>query len=156
MMKFTTGTIDTGRLELEELQSGAYFGKEVTVHGAVYANRPMGQGLTFLTLRKREGVLQCVCDSSVEVSDIPEESAVIVTGLLQKEERAPGGIELHASGVEVLSRPAEPMPVPVNKWKLSLNLDTELGLRPVVLRHLKKRSVFRIQAALGRAFREYL
>ena len=155
-MKFVTGITETGRLELAELKSGTYFGKEITVHGAVHANRPMGGGLTFLTLRKKDGVLQCVCDGAVDVSGIPEESAVIVTGILREEERAPGGMEVHVSGIEVLSRPTEPMPVPVNKWKLSLNLDTELGLRPVILRHLKKRSVFQIQAGLGRAFREYL
>ena len=32
----------------------------------------------------------------------------------------------------------------------------ELGLRPVVLRHLRERSVFKVQECLGRAFREYL
>lgn len=155
-MKFVTGSVETGRLELADLSSGKYFDQTVRVHGAVHANRPMGGGLTFLTLRKKDGVVQCVCSQQVDVSDLPEESAVIVTGLLRREQRAPGGMEIQVSGIEVLSRPAEPMPVPVNKWKLSLNLDTELALRPIILRHLKKRSVFKIQEALGRAFREYL
>ena len=97
-MKFVTGITETGRLELAELKSGTYFGKEITVHGAVHANRPMGGGLTFLTLRKKDGVLQCVCDGAVDVSGIPEESAVIVTGVLREEERAPGGMEVHVSG----------------------------------------------------------
>ena len=48
------------------------------------------------------------------------------------------------------------MPVPVPKAKLNVSLDTELGLRPVVLRHLRERSVFKLQECLGRAFREYL
>ncbi|MGM9536891.1 MAG: aspartate--tRNA(Asn) ligase, partial [Candidatus Onthomonas sp.] len=105
---------------------------------------------------KKDGVLQCVCGAEVDVSGLTEESTVIVTGLLNQEERAPGGMEVQVQSIQVLSRPAEPMPVPVNKWKLTLNLDTELALRPVILRHLKKRSVFKIQEGLGRAFREYL
>lgn len=155
-MKFVTGKIDTGRLELSELKSGRYFGQSVSVHGAVHSKRPMGNDLTFLTLRKREGILQCVCDSGVDVSELPEESAVIVTGVLEQEERAPGGMEIRVESVQVLSKPAEVLPVPVNKWKLNLNMDTELSLRPVVLRNLQKRSVFKIQEGLGRAFREYL
>lgn len=155
-MKFVTGSMETGRLELSELASGQYVGERVRVHGAVHTKRPMGSELTFLTLRKRDGVIQCVCGGEIDVSDVPEESAVIVTGLLRREERAPGGLEIQAEALEVLSRPAEPMPVPVNKWKLGLNLDTELALRPVVLRNLRRRSVFKLQEGLGRAFREYL
>ena len=79
-----------------------------------------------------------------------------VTGVPRAEPRAPGGVELRAEAVEVLSRPAEPLPVPVSKAKLNVGLDAELGLRPVVLRHLRQRSVFRLQAGLGRAFRAYL
>ncbi len=44
----------------------------------------------------------------------------------------------------------------MSKWKLDLNLDTELALRPVVLRNLRQRSVFRVQEALARAFRDTL
>ena len=33
----------------------------------------------------------------------------------------------------MLSRPAAPLPVPISKRRLALNLDTELGLRPVIL-----------------------
>lgn len=46
--------------------------------------------------------------------------------------------------------------MPVSKYKLNLNLDTELALRPVVLRNLRKRSVFKIQEGIVRGFRDYL
>ncbi|MCD8382508.1 MAG: aspartate--tRNA(Asn) ligase [Clostridiales bacterium] len=155
-MKFVTGTLKTGRRELSELKTGAYDGQSVAVHGAVHSKRPMGEGLTFLTLRKRDGVLQCVCGAGIDLSSVSEESAVVVTGTLRREQRAPGGMEIQVEDIQVLSSPAEPMPVPVNRWKLNLNLDTELALRPLVLRNLRKRSVFKIQEGLGRAFREYL
>lgn len=134
---------------------GADRNETVQVSGMVHAKRPMGGGFTFLRLRTREGVLQCTC-SGLDLTQVPEESAVAVTGILRADPRAPGGVELLARAVEVLSRPAAPMPVPVSKAKLNVGLDTGLGLRPVLLRNLRERSVFRVQAGLSRAFREYL
>ena len=134
---------------------GADRNETVQVSGMVHAKRPMGGGFTFLRLRTREGVLQCTC-SGLDLTQVPEESAVAVTGILRADPRAPGGVELSARAVEVLSRPAAPMPVPVSKAKLNVGLDTGLDLRPVLLRNLRERSVFRVQAGLSRAFREYL
>lgn len=134
---------------------GADRNETVQVSGMVHAKRPMGGGFTFLRLRTREGVLQCTC-SGLDLTQVPEESAVAVTGILRADPRAPGGVELSARAVEVLSRPAAPMPVPVSKAKLNVGMDTGLGLRPVLLRNLRERSVFRVQAGLSRAFREYL
>ena len=155
-MEFLNGMRKTERLELKDIIGGAHRNETVQVSGMVHAKRPVGGGLTFLKLRKRDGLLQCTCGERVDVSKIPEESAVVVTGRLREEPRAPGGVELVAEGIEVLSRPAAAMPVPIPKAKLNVNLDTELGLRPVVLRHLRERSVFRVQECLGRAFRDYL
>ena len=154
-MECITGTKRIGGLSCNDLLEGGRRNQTVQVSGMVHAKRPVGGGLTFLKLRLRDGLLQCVC-GGLDLSGVPEEAAVTVTGTLREEARAPGGVELAAESVEVLSRPAEPMPVPVAKAKLNVNLDTELGLRPVLLRHLRERSIFRIQAALGRAFREYL
>jgi nondiscriminating aspartyl-tRNA synthetase len=155
-VEFLKGMRKTERLELKDIIGGAHRNETVQVSGMVHAKRPVGGGLTFLKLRKRDGLLQCTCGERVDVSKIPEESAVVVTGRLREEPRAPGGVELVAEGIEVLSRPAAAMPVPIPKAKLNVNLDTELGLRPVVLRHLRERSVFRVQECLGRAFRDYL
>ena len=155
-MEFLKGMRKTERLELKDIIGGAHRNETVQVSGMVHAKRPVGGGLTFLKLRKRDGLLQCTCGERVDVSKIPEESAVVVTGRLREEPRAPGGVELVAEGIEVLSRPAAAMPVLIPKAKLNVNLDTELGLRPVVLRHLRERSVFRVQECLGRAFRDYL
>ena len=155
-MEFLKGMRKTERLELKDIIGGAHRNETVQVSGMVHAKRPVGGGLTFLKLRKRDGLLQCTCGERVDVSKIPEESAVVVTGRLREEPRAPGGVEMVAEGIEGLSRPAAAMPVLIPKAKLNVNLDTELGLRPVVLRHLRERSVFRVQECLGRAFRDYL
>ena len=154
-MEFINGTRMCGGPAYNDLLEGGRRNQTVQVSGMVHVKRPVGGGLTFLKLRLRDGLLQCVC-SGLDLAGVPEESAVTVSGALREETRAPGGVELAAESVEVLSRPAEPMPVPVAKARLNVNLDTELGLRPVLLRHLRARSIFRIQAGLSRAFREYL
>ena len=154
MMKFVVGSPEQ-QISARMVTSGELDGQQVTVHGAVHALRRLG-GIAFLTLRMADGLLQCVCPPEAEPEGLGEECAVRVTGLVRPEERAPGGRELAVESVEVLSRPAAPMPVPVAKRKLNLSLDTELALRPVVLRAQRERAVFRIQAGLSRAFREYL
>ncbi len=126
--------------------------RAVTLHGMVHALRDLG-GVTFLTLRTREGLVQCVCPRRPE--GVREECAVSVSGLLRPEPRAPGGAELAEARFTVLSRAAAPPPVPLSK-KSSLSMDTELSLRPVTLRAPRARAVFRIQAAVCRAFREFL
>lgn len=126
--------------------------RAVTLHGMVHALRDLG-GVTFLTLRTREGLVQCVCPRRPE--GVREECAVSVSGLLRPEPRARGGAELAEARFTVLSRPAAPPPVPLSK-KSSLSMDTELSLRPVTLRAPRARAVFRIQAAVCRAFREFL
>ena len=126
--------------------------RAVTLHGMVHALRDLG-GVTFLTLRTREGLVQCVCPRRPE--GVREECAVSVSGVLRPEPRAPGGAELAEARFTVLSRPAAPPPVPLSK-KSSVSLDTELSLRPVTLRAPRAQAVFRIQAAVCRAFREFL
>ena len=150
-MEQITGTKQDSGLRRADLPG--LIGQSVTMHGAVHAIRELG-GVSFLNLRTRTGVVQCVCTPDLVLP--PEEATVRVTGLVRAEERAPGGYEIAASEVQVLSVPAEGMPVPVSKYKLNLNLDTELALRPVVLRNLRKRSVFKIQEAIVRGFRDYL
>ena len=126
--------------------------RAVTLHGMVHALRDLG-GVTFLTLRTREGLIQCVCPRRPE--GVREECAVSVSGLLRPEPRAPRGAGRAAARCTVLSWPAAPPPVPLSK-KSSVSLDTELSLRPVTLRAPRARAVFRIQAAICRAFREFL
>ena len=153
-MEFVIGTPEQ-QVRVQQVISGAMDGEQVSVHGAVHALRRFG-GIAFLTLRMADGLLQCVCQPETEPEGLCEECTVRVSGRVRGEQRAPGGRELAVEGIEILSRPAAPMPVPVSKRKLNLSLDTELSLRPVVLRAQRERAVFRIQAGLCRAFREYL
>ena len=153
-MKYVTETKHVP-LGFGEIAGGALDEQAVTLKGAVHSLRAMG-GITFLALRVRDGAVQCVCRPEELPEGLCEECAAVVTGTVRREERAPGGRELAAEEVRVLSRPAAPMPVAVSKRRLRLNLDTELSLRPLVLRSLRTRSVFKVQEGISRAFREYL
>ena len=153
-MKFVTGE-SRQTTTYEQLAGGGLNNQSVTVHGAVHALRDMG-GLAFLTLRLARGAVQCVCAPETLPEGLCEECCVELSGTVREEPRAPGGFEIAADSVSLLSRPAAPMPVSVGKKKLELNLDTELALRPAVLRHPRQRAVFKVQEGLVRGFREYL
>ncbi len=152
-MKFVTGT---GR-KLTTYQEIAEGGRNnaAAVHGAVHLLRDMG-GLAFFTLRMARGAVQCVCAPDVLPEGFCEECCVELSGAAREEPRAPGGVEIAVESITVLSRPAAPMPVSLGRGPLRLNLDTELALRPVVLRRLKERAVFKVQEGLVRSFRDYL
>ncbi len=153
-MKFATGESKTA-IQYQDLAGGGLNNQSVTLHGAVHALRDMG-GISFLTLRMAQGTVQCVAAPGQLPEGLCEECTVSLTGTVCAEPRSPGGFEIHLEKLDILSRPAEPMPVPVSKRKLNLNLDTELSLRPLVLRELRHRAVFRVQEGICRAFRDYL
>lgn len=130
----------------------------VKVQGMVQTVREMG-GFTFVELRLRDGVVQCIIDAMtiLEGADsIRDEYSVRCSAELVREQRAPDGLELHLRQVQVLSVPAAPRPIHLGRPVRKMNLETELSWRPISLRHEYYRSVFRIKAALLRGFREFL
>ena len=150
-MQTMTGKIEgkhSALLEVLAMETG----ERAAVHGLVHTLRDLGD-VRFALLRMPQGVLQCVLGADEDVRD---GDAVEISGEVVRDERAPGGAELHAQSVKVLSRAAEAMPVPIGKNKMNLSLDTDLALRFVTLRNLRKRAVFKIQEGIVRGFREAL
>ena len=130
---------------------------EVRVCGMVHKIRDMGT-FAFLMLRTGRHVLQCVADGAALplLEGVHEGFGVRVSGLVHLDERASYGFEIRVVAIEVLSRFAEPLPVPVNKKKSNISIEASLDYRPAALRHPAMRAAFKIQEALSRAFREYL
>lgn len=128
-------------------------GQRASVHGIVHTLRDLGD-VRFMLLRMPQGALQCVLPG--EGYAVREGDAVMAEGEVARDERAPGGAELHVTGLTVLASAAEPMPVPIGKYKMNLSMDTDLALRFVTLRNLRKRAVFKIQEGVVRGFREAL
>ena len=157
-MDFLTGKTEKETLDISDILAGEYEGKDVRVNGAIYTIRDMGD-VAFIILRKREGLVQTVYEegvTAIPLKELCEEAAVEITGTVTAEERAPHGFEIRLKEVRVLSRPAEPMPVVINKWKMNTSLETKLDLRPLTLRNVKERARFRIQEGITRGFRDFL
>lgn len=157
-MQFMTGQTERRTLDISDILTGDYEGKEVKINGAIHKIRDMGD-VAFVILRKREGLVQTVYEEGVAgifLKELAEEATVEVTGTVFAEERAPHGFEIRIKEVRILSVPSEPMPIAVNKWKMSTSLETKLDLRPLSLRNVRERAKFRIQEGLVRGFRDFL
>lgn len=157
-MDYLTGKTEKETLDISEILAGDYEGKEVQINGAIHSIRDMGE-VAFVILRKREGLVQTVYEEGVtEISlkELSEEATIEASGIVVAEERAPHGFELRLKKVKLLSRPTEPMPIAVNKWRMNTSLETKLDLRPLSLRNVKERAKFRIQEGITRGFRDFL
>ncbi|MGC4019925.1 MAG: aspartate--tRNA(Asn) ligase [Muricomes sp.] len=157
-MEFIGDVIEKKVLELPELLELQDTDAEVLVEGAVHSIRDMGE-IAFVILRKRDGLLQTVWEEeklNIPITDLREGACVRVKGTICHEERAPHQKELHLSYVEILSSPAAPLPIAIDKWKLNISMETKLNLRSVSLRNIKERARFKIQEGIGRGFREFL
>ena len=157
-MDFITGVNKKDTLEISEIVSGDYTGKEIKINGSVHSIRDMGD-VAFVILRKREGLIQCVYEegkSNFALSDIRDAATVEIIGTVNEEERAPHGIEVRIKELKILSLPTEPMPLPIAKWKLNTSLEAKLNNRSAILRNIKERAKFKLSEGIVRGFRDFL
>lgn len=154
------GIINSTSVEYKDFK--AHDGKIVSIHGYIHRIREM-TGFSFVIIRTAYDTVQCVY--APEFSDyrwdekLCEEACVRVTGKVVTSLDAKGNerFELQIHDVEILSLPAESLPIVINKKQLdNIQLNTILDLRPISLRNPKERAVFRLQEGIQRGFREYL
>ncbi len=141
---------------LEEI--GRRAGEEILLHGSVYKLRRMS-GFAFVLLRTGRHVIQCVYSpefSRFEMEELVEESCVRVRALVAPEERSRMGWELRLLELEVLSVPAELMPIVINQKKVNTSIEILLDYRMLTLRNEKQRAIFKIQEGICRGFRGFL
>lgn len=91
----------------KKILEGRFEGKQVTVKGWVQTSRSHGK-LHFLEIRDGTGVLQATArlgelndELFQAISNLGEESSVIIEGLVAQDKRAPGGYEIKISDVKV-------------------------------------------------------
>ena len=157
-MEFLTGAVQKEDLGIAEILAGDYEGKSIKVKGAIHTIRDMGE-VAFIVLRRRDGLVQCVYEpgkSQFSVDDRKEADTVEVCGTYKSDDRSPNGFELRLDTITILSEPAEPMPLQINKWKLNTSLEAKLNNRAVALRNPRERATFRIQEGITRGFRDFL
>ncbi len=138
-----------------------YVGQSITVTGMIHNIRMMGFG-AFVILRTARETIQCVYEADASEYKMPdtvvEGCAVKVTGIVAASATKDGSLryELQIRGIEVLSTPADIMPVVISKKEVQCDLPTNLDYRAVTLRNPKQRAVFKIQEGIQRGFREFL
>jgi nondiscriminating aspartyl-tRNA synthetase len=145
---------DTTVTQLKE-----HVGKISEIRGWLHKRRDLG-GLVFVVLRDRTGVVQAVikdADEQVKLDGLQNGTVLRVTGKVVDEPRAVGGVELHEPKLEIVTPVTEVMPIEIDKPldHKSENFDTLFENRVVGLRNLNERAIFRVQAAVGRAFRQF-
>jgi len=134
-------------------------GEKVTVYGWVSTRRDHGK-IMFLDLRDRSGIVQIV--ATKELADVRAEYVVEVIGLVKKRPEQmvnpkleTGTVEIEAQEIHILAK-AAPLPFDIGGQDLNLELPTLLDHRALSLRHPKVQAIFKIQAVVIDAFREYL
>lgn len=133
--------------------------QNVEVQGWIHKKRLLG-GLNFINLRDRSGLVQMVVEDKTEVEKLRGlhiGTVLKVTGKAVKEDRAPGGAELHDPKIEVLVPVTEEPPIEIDKPidHKPENQDTLFDHRPVSLRNLNETALFRIRSTITKGLRDY-
>jgi len=138
-----------------------YEGQEITIQGWVYNRTDKGK-LVFLLVRDGSGFVQCVAfknDLSPELFDqiahLPQESAVIVSGTVRADKRAPGipgGYEVGIKHVDLVQIANEDYPMALKEHGADFALDN----RHFWIRMPSQWAILRIRATVISAIREWL
>lgn len=141
-------------------QISRYIGQEVTVRGWVYHRTHKGK-LVFLLVRDGYGFVQCVAfknDLDEELFDqvtrLPQESSVVVSGVVRADPRAPGipgGYEIGVSQLEIVQAAADDYPLALKEHGVDFVLDH----RHLWLRMPSQWAILRVRAAVISAIREW-
>ncbi len=158
-MEFITGLQKKQTSEISDIIVNGISGS-IKINGYIHTIRNMGE-VAFIVLRKREGLVQCVFEDGVTdfvLKDLKEGMTVEVEGLLHEEERAPQGFEVRLTSLKVLTSPKDGamLPLPISKWKMKTSLETKLNYRPISLRNIRERAIFKLQEGIVRGFRDFL
>ncbi len=133
-----------------------YEGKSVMLAGWVYNKRSSGK-IRFIIVRDGTGLTQCVFsqkDVLPEVFDladkITQESSLYITGMVRKDERAPGGYELIATDLKLIQM-AENYPISLKEHGTEFLMSN----RHLWLRSRRQHSILTIRSRLIKAMRDF-
>ncbi len=137
-----------------------YDGQEVTLRGWVYNRTDKGK-LQFIQLRDGTGITQCVAfkremaEAEFEIAGkLTQESSIIVTGSVRKDDRAPGvpgGFELGIKSLQLIQM-ADEYPITPKEHGVEFLMDN----RHLWLRSTRQWAILRIRATIVREIRNWL
>jgi asparaginyl-tRNA synthetase len=144
--------------QLATIQDIAQFAdSEVTLRGWLYNKTDKGR-LKFLQIRDGTGIVQGVvfqkdvsaaCFENAE--RLTQESALVVTGTVRQDDRAPGGYELGISDIEIVQI-AEEYPITPKEHGIEFLMEN----RHLWLRSSQQWATMRVRATVIRAIRDWL
>ncbi|MCH8941838.1 MAG: asparagine--tRNA ligase [Bacteroidetes bacterium] len=133
-----------------------HVGKEITLYGWLYNKRSSGK-LKFLMLRDGSGIVQCVyfkgnvSGKVFEDADrIGQESSIEVTGKVKEEQRSPGGFEIDATNLKIISE-AHNYPITPKEHGIEFLMDH----RHLWLRSSKQTAILKVRARIVKAIRDF-
>jgi nondiscriminating aspartyl-tRNA synthetase len=134
-------------------------GKPAMIEGWLHKKRLLG-GLSFILVRDRSGVTQVVVEDKDEVEKLRAlqiGTVLRVEGKVVKEDRAPGGAEIHDAKLEIMVPVTDEPPIEIDKPldHRSENLETLFDNRVVGLRNLRETAIFKIQDRVMEGARRY-
>jgi len=132
-------------------------GEEVLIKGWLYNKRSSGK-IRFILVRDGTGIIQTVIaqgeapDEVFERADtITQESSLVLTGTVRKDQRAPGGYEIVCKNLEIIQR-AEEYPISPKEH----SIEFLLPIRHLWLRSKKQTAIMRIRHELIKGCRDFL
>jgi asparaginyl-tRNA synthetase len=150
-------TISTKQKQTLINELSAHVGEEVTLKGWLYNMRSSGK-LLFPQLRDGTGIAQCVVAKNSVTPELWEalkplgqESALIVTGKVREDSRAPGGVEIDVIDAEVLQN-AQNYPITPKEHGPEFLLDH----RHLWLRSKKQHAILKVRHTVVKATRDFL
>ena len=135
---------------------GEHVGASITIKGWLHNRRSSGK-IHFLVIRDGTGFLQVVMgkkdvdDATFAKADhLSQESAIIVTGTVRADERAAGGYELIASGLEVVNE-AHDYPITPKEHGVDFLMDR----RHLWIRAERQTAILRVRHEIINAVRDF-
>ncbi|MCR1848441.1 aspartate--tRNA(Asn) ligase [Paeniclostridium sordellii] len=133
-----------------------YINKSVNIKGWIHRVRKL-KSITFLILRDRTGLVQCVLENNLtDINSLKLESVVSINGEVRESKNNLNPFEISVESINIINSCKEELPIEINQNNLEVNLDTMLNNRVLSLRHEKINSIFKIQNLIVEGFKEFL
>lgn len=137
-----------------------HIGEEVSIRGFVHALRVQSK-VIFLVVRDITGLMQVVVTIESPIFEATKnlslESVVKVSGELKAFDQAPGGVEMQAKELEVLSvsLPELPIPIVTKKGGEETEAPIRFDYRWLDLRKPEKAMIFKVWTEFEKGFRKF-
>ena len=135
-------------------------GETVKVTGWVHEIRDLG-GIVFVLIRDKNGITQLTAPSKklseemmADVRAARKETIITLTGTVQESAKAPNGVEIIPSNIDVINVSQLPLPLDTTE-KVEAEMDTRLDSRFMDLRKHDVSAIFKIKSQMLHTARNY-